>query len=421
MWLGAAIAIAVSLALTPLAEKVASRFDAVSRPDGKRRLQPRPIPVWGGLAVYLSLLAGLLAACILDPSTRSQWSFWVALCASAGLVCLLGCYDDLRDMDARWKLAGQIVATLPIAAAGCWVDQLMVFGYSIQMGWLGVPWTVAWLVLGMNAMNLIDGMDGLASSIGIAAALTVAWMAAPQGIDAVMLPALVLAGGLAGFLVYNLPPARIYLGDCGSMLTGLIVSALAMVVSFKTPGTMNLTIAVVLLLVPLLDTALAIIRRTLNGRHLMVGDRGHVHHRLLDRGFRVWGALGSLAGLSLATGATAWLTIRTGSEWMTWTVLGALAVVLVKARLVGHEEWALFKNVVAALGKQVFTQGPASWLTRWSTDRGSAKLGTPNEASLDLAAGHERGDYPKIVRIADEQAVHGVAPEVRRAPFKEAA
>jgi UDP-GlcNAc:undecaprenyl-phosphate GlcNAc-1-phosphate transferase len=341
MWLGAAIALAVSLALTPAAQKLAIQVDAVSRPDGKRRLQSRPIPVWGGLAVCVAVVLGLVAAHSLDSSAQSYTTFLAALGVSAGLVCLLGCYDDLRDMDARWKLVGQIAATVPIVAAGFWVDHLTIFGHSLHLGWLGVPWTFAWLILGMNALNLIDGMDGLASSIGIVISLAIACIAATHDMYGVMVLSLTFVGALTGFLVYNSPPAHIYLGDCGSMLTGLVLSSLALVVSFEQPGTVSLTVAAALLFVPLLDTALAILRRTLQGGSFMAADRGHVHHRLLDRGFGVWQALGFLAGLSVVASSMAWMTSRTGHELITWLALGALMAVMVRSRLMGHEEWAL--------------------------------------------------------------------------------
>ena len=204
---------------------------------------------------------------------------------------------NLFDMRAGLKLLGQILAVVPLLVVGAYAKQFVLFGFVVELGWLGVPWTVAWVVLGINALNLIDGMDGLASTIGIAAARcncdsrrghrkysrccrSRCRSQAPWG----------------GFLAHNLPPARIYLGDCGSMVIGLVLATLTMRVApqFEAP---NLTVMLGLLFIPLYDTVLAIIRRGLNGKGIMAADRGHVHHRLLDRGFGVWGTLALLAGL----------------------------------------------------------------------------------------------------------------------------
>lgn len=336
-----AIAIAVSLALTPLAKALAWKFDILSRPDGQRKLHSRPTPLLGGGSLYLAFLLSATVAYSVVVTKGITLSVPTALAMSAGMLCVLGIYDDFCDMNARWKLFGQVFSTLPIVLAGGYIERLFLFGYCIELGWVGIAFTMGWLVFGINALNLLDGMDGLASVVGMAISLAIAAIAASQDHAAVMVLALALAGALAGFLVYNLPPARIYLGDCGSMIIGVTLALLALRVSSTERGTANFTVAATLLFVPLADTALAIVRRTLQGKGLMVADRGHVHHRLLDRGFSIWIVLSFLGGASLATGAVAWLVAVSGRELWAWAILGVLAVLLVNRRLVGHEEWKL--------------------------------------------------------------------------------
>ncbi len=339
------ISIFASLVLTPMAKRLAWRFDAVSRPDGGRRRHIRPTPEWGGLAVCSALVIGLVAAELVLPATAEGISLAMALIVSAGLLCLLGCYDDMTDMRAGLKLAGQVLATLPVVIVGCRIEQLVVFGYDIHLGYLAAPWTIGWLVLGINAMNLIDGMDGLASTIGIAISLLAAAIAAACGNTQVAVIGVVLAAALAGFLVYNLPPARIYLGDCGSMVVGLVVAVLALR-AWPQAGTANLTVAAALLFVPLTDTTLAIVRRLLSGRGVMTADRGHLHHKLQDRGYAVWSVLAFLGGVCLVGGTLAWLVVAFGSEVLAWSILALMIVSCVNRRLFGHDEWSLFKGVL---------------------------------------------------------------------------
>ena len=158
---------------------------------------------------------------------------------AAGFVCFVGCIDDRFDLPSRVKLALQIVSVLPIVLLGYYVDRVVAFGYPIELGWLGIPLTVLWLVGCINALNLIDGMDGLASIVGLSTAAMLGVIAASEGHAHVAAMAIVLAASLAGFLVYNLPPASIFLGDSGSMVIGLTVGVLGMQGSLKTSATLG--------------------------------------------------------------------------------------------------------------------------------------------------------------------------------------
>lgn len=339
------VVILSSFFLTPLAMRAAWRCDAVSRPDGFRKKHARPTPEWGGLAVNSAILIGIGLSAVLCPADSPARSLVPALAVSVVMLCALGCYDDLCDMRADLKLLGQVLSTTPLILAGCYVERLVCFGQTFELGWMGIPWTVGWMVLGINALNLIDGMDGLASTLGIIMAAAIAWIAAATGNLFVMALALVLAGALGGFLAHNLPPARIYLGDCGSMVVGLVLATLALRAAPQT-GSANVTQIAALLFVPLCDTGLAVVRRGLAGRGIMVADRGHVHHRLLDRGFGVWGSLAVLGGLSAVAGAMGSVVVFTGQEHWAWLIAAAAAVFCVRYRLFGYEEWGLIKGLL---------------------------------------------------------------------------
>lgn len=349
MWLSFLPALAASLLLTPFARILAMRIGAVDRPDGKRKLHKEPVPLLGGVAVYLAVVVGLLAA----QQTTFAASVPLArlsnvLILAAGFVCLLGCIDDRWDLNARFKLLLQVVSVLPIVLAGCAVDRIVAFGYPIELGWLGIPLTVCWLVGCINALNLLDGMDGLASVIGIATCAMLAIIASATGHPHVALIAIVLAGSLTGFLIYNLPPASIYLGDSGSMVIGLVVGMLGIQGAMKTSATLSITAPAVVMSIPMLDAALAIVRRKLTGQPFHVADRGHIHHRLLNRGLSTWQALCIIGALCLTTGAAATAATILRNDWLAWATAMSLFVLLVWTRAFGHYEFSLLKLSMAA-------------------------------------------------------------------------
>lgn len=350
LWIAFGTTLAASLLLTPLARWTARRLGIVDCPDGKRKLQKAPTPLLGGVAVYLALLAGLAAVqlfCTGTPAGLKDLAKTVL--AAAGFVCALGCIDDAWELKPRFKLLLQTASILPVILAGYFVDRVVVFGHPIDLGWLGVPLTLFWLLGCINAINLLDGMDGLASLVGISTAAIMAVIATAMGHEHVALICIGLAGALSGFLVYNLPPARIYLGDSGSMVIGLVVGILGMQGSLKTTATLSLTAPVVVLAIPMLDTVMAILRRRLSGRPIDAPDRGHIHHRLLDRGLNTWQALCIIGALCLTTGAAATAATLLKNEALAWITVVCLFVALVRFRAFGHHEVLLVKRRALAL------------------------------------------------------------------------
>jgi UDP-GlcNAc:undecaprenyl-phosphate/decaprenyl-phosphate GlcNAc-1-phosphate transferase len=348
---------AASLLLTAVVRGIARRWNIVDRPDGCRKLHPRSTPLWGGVAVYGAAVFGLLAIRFFAGATHEFVDLSTAWFLAAGFVCFVGGVDDRFTLPPRLKLVLQIVSVLPIVLLGHHVDRVVAFGCPIELGWLGVPLTILWLVGCINALNLIDGMDGLASIIGLATAVMLGLIAASEGHAHVAVMAMVLAVSLAGFLVYNLPPASIFLGDSGSMVIGLTIGLLGMQGSLKTSATLAITAPAVVMTLPMFDVTAAIVRRRLTGRRFDSPDRLHIHHRLLARGWNPWQVLCLLGALCLTTGAAATAASIFRRDALAWIAAMTLVVLMVRLRLFGHDEFALVKQVVVRAMQSV----AASW------------------------------------------------------------
>ncbi len=362
------VAMAASLCLTALVRTAARRWRIVDHPDGRRKLHSGPVPLWGGIAVYLAVVLGLVTA-VYGPfgAGQQQVEFATTLIITAGIVCLFGSVDDCWGLGSRLKLLLQIGAVLPIVALGCSVDRIAAFGHPIELGWLGPPLTVLWLVACINALNLLDGMDGLASTVGLVTAVMMAIIAASGGHVHVAVTAVVLAGALAGFLVYNLPPASIFLGDSGSMVIGLIVGVLGIQGALKTSATLAITVPAVIMCLPMFDMLLAVVRRKLTGERFDAADRQHVHHRLLDRGLNPWQVLCVIGAFCLITGAAAVVASFIHFDALAWITALALIVLAVRMELFGHHELALVKRAVACRLADVASRlgAPPSRLSHW--------------------------------------------------------
>lgn len=345
VWLAA---LAVSHLLTPLAGGVGRRLQAVSHPDRFRRLHAAPTPQSGGLAVCVGLVLALGASVLLGMSPEG-WALRGAIAVSAIGFCLVGLYDDIIMLRARQKLALQVLALLPVLAAGLWVERVSILGCEFFLGKWGLAWTALWMLLGVNAMNLIDGMDGLAGTVGSVVALGTAAVALVQGHVEAAVAAVALAGALGGFLIHNLPPAKIYLGDCGSTLVGFALACLTVEAASGGTRCMPLIVPSLLFFVPLLDTGLAILRRVLLGRGIMTGDREHMHHRLLDRGLSTARALLVLGSFTLLTVAAALGGQILGQGLMAALVVVGATVGLAFSGWIAHEELRLVARSVGAV------------------------------------------------------------------------
>jgi UDP-GlcNAc:undecaprenyl-phosphate/decaprenyl-phosphate GlcNAc-1-phosphate transferase len=341
-----AVVIATSWLLTPVIGRLARRWHVVDLPDGRRKLHHGAIPLWGGAAVYVAMVLGLAVAGSHSLGSVYADLAW-AVALSAGIACVFGCVDDAFCLRARYKLILQTVSVLPIVLVGYYVDCVVAFGYRIELGWLGIPLTVLWLLGCINALNLMDGMDGLASVVGLSTAGMMGLIAANEGHPHVGVIALVLAGALAGFLVHNRPPARIFLGDSGSMVIGLTVGVLGMQGALKTSATLSLTAPVVVMALPMFDVVAAVVRRGLTGKPLSSPDRKHIHHRLLDRGLSPWQVLCVLGSLCLLTGGAATFATIFRKDALAWIAALTLVVLLIRLRLFGYHEFVLLRQSIS--------------------------------------------------------------------------
>jgi UDP-GlcNAc:undecaprenyl-phosphate GlcNAc-1-phosphate transferase len=278
------LSLALSLVLTPLISRLCTRWGILDHPNS-RKVHGIPIPRAGGVAIILSYL--LACAILLLTNAKGESLIWAAhdnilqLIPAAALVFVTGLVDDIYGIKAIPKLLFQSLAAACAFLAGV---HLTVFGGHTLGPWLSFPATVIWLVLCANALNLIDGLDGLACGIGLFATATALLAAGVQHNFSLAVAVIPLFGALLGFLRYNYTPARIFLGDSGSLFVGFLLGCFGILWSQKSATLLGMTAPLMVFAVPLLDTSLAIVRRFLHNKPIFSADRGHIHHRLLASG-----------------------------------------------------------------------------------------------------------------------------------------
>jgi UDP-GlcNAc:undecaprenyl-phosphate GlcNAc-1-phosphate transferase len=399
-----AVAFLISLIATPVARRLSIRLGMIDHPDSHRKLHREPIALCGGPALLFSLFATLL---IFLVGSRQYWvsfteSFYLAISLAIGSVAIviLGVLDDRFTLRGRQKLFGQILICLSIIAFGFTIDSLGIFGFQFQLGLLTVPVTLGWLLLSINSINLIDGADGLCSSVGwiaFSALSAIGWFT-NNHVESLI--AATMAGALLGFLVFNLPPARVFLGDAGSMLIGLILGVLAMRSWLQETDSISIAIPVVLMSIPLFDSCMAIVRRKLTGRSVFTVDRGHLHHNLMRFGFKNRWLVGVITLMSLVTASGAVLGVVFKSDVISLGTMAFALGTLVVTRVFGFAEMELVmkrgmnfsRSLVARQGvaddrvrqQMVRLQGSRQWETVWNTLTEFAEKHRLSKISLDL-------------------------------------
>jgi UDP-GlcNAc:undecaprenyl-phosphate GlcNAc-1-phosphate transferase len=367
--LGAAIGLSYFFNLA--ARHIAPQLGLVDQPDGGRKTHRQPTPVLGGVAFLAAILVVTAASFWLDAAwlkTDSVRRLAVSLSASAFGFGLLGVYDDRWPLSPRVKLIGQILASLPFVAMTRSLERIDVLDWEIPLGPLGAPVAVLWLVACANVVNLIDGLDGLAGSLGIVMMTTIAALFAMGGHAGEATLAVVIAGGLIGFLCHNWPPAKIFMGDAGSMTIGFLAGALSIQAASKTATTFTLAVPFVLMSIPLFDTSMAIVRRKLTGRKIGEGDRGHIHHRLQDRGLTRQQALLAISGLTLVMAGAVLISVVIDSEVSAVGICGGVLGLLILGRVFGYHETSLLFQYLKQLG-DVLVETSGVLQTRWMMAR----------------------------------------------------
>jgi len=276
------LAVIISFLITPLIRKIACKFSVVSIPKDKRRVHNKTMPLMGGLAIYISfLICMLLKRGVISHSE-------IGILIGASIIAFYGILDDKFELRPLYKLAFQILATLVLMYFGIKINNLTnpfsVGGNFIPMNWVSYPLTLFWVVGITNAVNLIDGLDGLAAGIACIASLTIFVIALINGRDEAAFLTIILSGAIIGFLPYNFNPASIFMGEVGSALLGFLLAAISMEGAFKSAAGFVIAVPILALGVPIYDTLFAIVRRKINGKPISVADKGHLHHRLLAMG-----------------------------------------------------------------------------------------------------------------------------------------
>jgi UDP-GlcNAc:undecaprenyl-phosphate GlcNAc-1-phosphate transferase len=304
-----------ALVLTPLVARIARRLGLVDV-LGPRKVHSCPVPRIGGVAILLSMLIPTILVTALDNTVgsalREIQTKVIVMLGAATFVLLMGLVDDVRGLRARTKLLLQVMAAAAVCGFGVRIEGFAVGDlFTLSFGWLAWPITILWIVGITNAINLIDGLDGLAAGISAVACGVIAVFAISTGQPVMAVLMLALLGSLIGFLYFNFNPAKIFMGDCGSMLVGFVLATSSVMCASKSAALVGLALPALALGVPIFDTLFSMVRRILERRSVFSPDRGHFHHRLLKMGLRqrhvvliMYGVTALVAGLGMFMMAT---------------------------------------------------------------------------------------------------------------------
>ena len=323
MLLAMGLAAVVSFLATPLVKTLAYKVGAIDVPKDNRRMHKVPIPRLGGLAIFLAFLLSTLVFADIDRQMQG-------ILLGAVMIVVLGVMDDIMALKALPKLLVQMAAGVAVYY-GCRIQFLSnpnVFSDMtyVNLGWLSVPITIIWIVAITNAVNFIDGLDGLAvgvSAISTASLIVIALMVAETNI-AIILCA--LFGACLGFIPYNFNPAKIFMGDTGATFLGYILATLSVTGLFKMYAIISFAVPFLILGVPIFDICFAVLRRVAHGQSPMHADRGHIHHRLIDMGFSQKQSVAIAYMLTAILGLAAVLLTSSG-ELKALILIGAVFVV----------------------------------------------------------------------------------------------
>lgn len=346
----------VSLIVIPIVLALAHRNRWYDKIDD-RKIHAADTPRLGGVGMFSSFIAVSAVAMALASRIPDVGSVGISALRISGLVIglllihVVGLIDDFTNIRAIIKLFGQILAATAVAASGITIDSLSFMplgaassGHSLALGFLAYPVTIIWIIALSNAMNLVDGLDGYAGGISATAALFLGVVATVNGNVAQAVLSFVLFGSILGFLAFNFPPAKIFMGDSGSLFLGFALAVIPLVPGSAGGRTVPLLVPISLLLIPILDTLYAIVRRTRQRRPIYSADRGHLHHKLLELGLAPRTILAIVYSYCIVLGIVALLAVSAPRPWniiltlVLW--LGATIVFFVPTRIHLHKQTA---------------------------------------------------------------------------------
>lgn len=337
------LAFIISFMLTPYTIKIADKIGAVDVPKDQRRMHKKSMPKFGGPAVILGFLISviyLLSIMSIEKSIdlfgpEQYWLKLIGIFLGIVVIAIVGIIDDVKTLNPFMKLFGQLIAAIVVVSFGVRIEHLNIpFLYKVGLtDVFSVIVTIIWIVGVTNAINLIDGLDGLSSGIAMISCLSLLIIFALNGSPMIaIILTTALAGALVGFLPFNFAPAKTFIGDTGSNFLGFILSVISMLGVAKTYTAIVIVLPVIVLALPIFDVLWAIIRRIIKGKSLKAvfqADKGHLHHRLVSKGFSQKQAVLILYGISAAFGLFAVVLFESGI----WKALSFLLMIIAAVAL----------------------------------------------------------------------------------------
>ena len=317
----------LSFLLTPPVKRLAHRIGAIDVPKDARRMHKKPIPRLGGLAIYISF--------VIVSLVLGQWNMqnFTILIGSA-IIVVLGIFDDRNALSAKFKFGIQLIAAaIPVVFGNLRIElitnpNLFSGELYVKFGALAIPITIIWIVAITNAVNLIDGLDGLAVGVSAIACMTMLAVSLLIGEIPIAILLAALAGACVGFMPFNLNPASIFMGDTGSTFLGFMLATMSIQGMFKVYAIISFAVPFLILGLPIFDTAFAFTRRILSGRSPFSADRGHVHHRLIDMGFNQKQTVAILYIISTILGLLA-VVLTTSGEFRAIVMVAVVLITIV--------------------------------------------------------------------------------------------
>lgn len=329
-------AAAVSFLITPVVKILSHKVGAIDVPKDDRRMHTKPTPSLGGLAIYISILLSMVV--FMWPLSKDLQ----AILLGGSVIAVSGYLDDTQGLSPSMKVLFQLIATIIAIYGGIHVGSLSNFlgekGSVIDLGIISYPITVLWIVGVTNAINLIDGMDGLADGVSAIGAVSLGIISYMFGNEEIGMICLIIAGACLGFLPYNFNPASIFMGDTGALLLGYLFAVITIEGVLKTAATVAVVVPVIILAVPISDTLFAIIRRTLSGKSFATADKGHLHHRILNMGFTTKQTVLILYAMAAILGFLAIIVSLIGGLLGNLLAFGIVIIITMAARRIGMFE-----------------------------------------------------------------------------------
>lgn len=309
-----------SLLAAPFVKKLAIKINAMDKPNA-RKVHQKLMPRMGGLSIVIGFGVGLL---ILQP----QSPYLPALLMGALVVIIVGILDDIYTLSPILKLIGQVAAAVIVVSSGLTIDKFTLpFSGPIYLEMWSYPVTILWIVGITNAINLIDGLDGLAAGVSAIAMSSILIMAVMHNQILVIMLCAIMISSTLGFLPYNFYPAKIFMGDTGALFLGYIISVISMLGLFKNVTLFSFVIPIIILAIPIFDTFFAIIRRILNRQSISEPDKQHLHYRLLGFGFNHKTTVLIIYSISLCFGISAILFSKS-TLWASFIIIGLLLILI---------------------------------------------------------------------------------------------